>query len=114
MSEGALGVHVERGADSNDPVVVTVVGEMDIANAHVLSNVLSDLESCALVVLDLSGLKYMDSSGLRVVIVFNKRLGDRAGRVVVAGLSPSLRRLFELAGIDQILAVVPGVEDALK
>ena len=88
-------------ARDGDDVRITLEGELDLATSPQVEAVLR--EPCdhgvARRVLDLSGLTFMDSSGLRVVLV-----ADAAGRrdgpalVVVKG-PPSVQRVFEITGV---------------
>ncbi len=61
----------------------------------VLEPVLAD-PSVNLLVLDLSGLEYISSAGLRTVFRARKALGARGGKVLVANLQPQIRKVFDL------------------
>lgn len=50
-------------------------------------------------VIDASGLAFVDSSGMRALIRISLRLRD--GRLILASAPPQLRRLFEIAGIER-------------
>jgi anti-sigma B factor antagonist len=49
--------------------------------------------------LDLSGLSFIDSSGLRVILSAHKRADDRGGRLVLRSPSPTARRLLVITGL---------------
>jgi len=49
-----------------------------------------------LLVLDLSGLEYISSAGLRTVFKARKALGARGGKVLVANPQPQIRKVFDL------------------
>ncbi|MEU0212761.1 STAS domain-containing protein [Streptomyces canus] len=95
--------------------VVTVRGEID----HPVKDKLSEaLLSCngatpPRTVLDLSGVTFMDSSGINVLIAAHKSMSDAHGWLRLAGPQASVLRLIELVGLDQVIACYPTVEQAL-
>ena len=54
-------------------------------------------------VLDLTGVSFMDSSAIGLVIGRYKALSRRGGRVSVAGATPRVDRIFEMAGLYTIV-----------
>jgi anti-anti-sigma factor len=63
-------------------------------------------------ILDLTGIAFMDSSGL-YVILRAQRDATQHGTVLVVVPSSTVTRLFELAGVDRIITTHPTVHDAL-
>jgi anti-anti-sigma factor len=81
-------------------VVLIVSGEIDLLSAPEFEAALlaADHTESALVV-DLSGISYLDSTGLRVLMVFNQKRG--AGRQVhVRAASEQVRKVMALTGLD--------------
>jgi stage II sporulation protein AA (anti-sigma F factor antagonist) len=64
-------------------------------------------------VLDLSGVEYISSAGLRVLLMAAKRLKEPPAGLVLCGLGPSVRTVLELAGFLPLFAVEAGREQAL-
>jgi stage II sporulation protein AA (anti-sigma F factor antagonist) len=64
------------------------------------------------VVLDLSQLDYISSSGLRLVLMMGKRLSFKEGKLALCGLKPQIREVFEISGFISILTVVGTREEA--
>lgn len=58
------------------------------------------------IVLDLSGLDYISSSGLRLVLMMGKRLSLKGGKLALCGLKPQIREVFEISGFISIINVV--------
>jgi anti-anti-sigma factor len=56
-----------------------------------------------ILVLDLSGLDFIDCSGLSVVVWAHKRLAEQERQLLITGSRPIVRRLFHLAGVDTYL-----------
>lgn len=84
--------------------VVRVRGELDVATASSLENVLLRPRGQGEVVeLDLSELGFMDSTGLRVLLRA-RQAADRGGwEVVLVAVSAPVRRLFDLSGVHAVL-----------
>jgi anti-sigma B factor antagonist len=96
--------------ESPAPGRLEVHGEVDAATAAFLDDAL--LEAAATsrgdggeVVLDCSGLTFIDSSGLSVLVTTHQRLSSESRRFVVHQPPPAARRLFEIAGLDQVLTI---------
>jgi anti-anti-sigma factor len=80
---------------------VGVSGEIDAHSAPMLAERLSGCSGAETdIVIDLSGVTFMDSSGLRVLIDIRQRLEATPHRLVLASPSDSVIRLLEVAGLD--------------
>jgi anti-anti-sigma factor len=64
--------------------------------------------------LDLSGLEYVSSIGLRVLMLAAKRLKAVGGKLAICGLKPAIKKVFDIAGFGSILRIVPTRQDAEK
>ena len=106
---------VER--TSRDGVeLVLVEGEVDIASASRLISVLNSSVADAIksVIVDLSHVGFMDSTGLALLINANRRLMlRRKGFAVVCPPGP-LRRVFEITDMVETLHVCPDKESAAR
>ena len=63
--------------------------------------------------LDLSRLDYISSVGLRVFMMCAKRLKAAHGKLVVYGVTPPVRQVFEIAGFMTLFPVVAGRDEAV-
>jgi anti-anti-sigma factor len=103
-------------ADVKDPAfpVVTVSGEVDLAVAPTVRNELSALiaRQPEGIIVDISDVPFMDSSGLNVFIVAFKALREYRGRLAIVASDAPIVRLFEIAGLSGMLNVVPTREAA--
>jgi anti-anti-sigma factor len=93
--------------------VVTLAGELDLYNANAVRDVL--LECCAespdRLIIDLSGVKFIDSTALGVLIEARTRLPNRRGFLLAApGLET--RRALEISGLDRHFTVHDSLDDA--
>jgi anti-sigma B factor antagonist len=65
-------------------------------------------------VLELSGLRYMNSSGLNVLVNVLTKARNAGGEVVVCNLSAKVRDLLVITKLDTIFHILPTVEEAIK
>jgi anti-anti-sigma factor len=101
-SPPAASVAIEVVATCDRVVRVKVAGELDLASAPGLEELLRrELSAGGQVVLDLSGLEFMDCSGLQAILVA-AREARRAGAELkrTAVLPKLVHRLLELADVD--------------
>lgn len=89
-------------------LVVSASGQINSANAaEVESALLAHVnEGERLLALDLSGLDYISSAGLRVVLMLAKSLKQKSGRLVLCALQPQVHEVFDISGFLAILTVV--------
>jgi anti-anti-sigma factor len=65
------------------------------------------------IVLDLTGLEYVSSAGLRCFVLAARQAKSQQGRVLVASLQPMVREIFEISHFNLIFQVFPTVREAL-
>lgn len=98
-------------------VIVSLAGEIDLRSSPSLRSELLQLSDRkpARVVINLEGITYVDSSGVGTLVEF-KRRSERGGggRVVLVGLQPRVRSVFEITKLDQFFTIVGTVDEALQ
>jgi anti-sigma B factor antagonist len=95
-------------------VVLSPRGDLDLATVGELERALGEAaDSHELVVLDLRGVPFMDSSGLHTMIAADLRMRELGGRLVVAPGGEQIRRLLGLTGADGQLNLVDDPADVL-
>ena len=92
--------------------VIRLEGEVDLENADKLTAALRGAGSADEVVLDLLGVAFMDSSGLKALLIGSAELGDRLSLVLSPG-SP-VARLLELAEVRDRFVIHTNVEAAVE
>ncbi|MGA5899296.1 STAS domain-containing protein [Streptomyces venetus] len=95
--------------------VVTLRGEIDHDVQEVLSQALlaEDTTVPLRVVADLSGVTFMDSSGINVFVAAYQQATDTGGWVRIAGAQHSVLRVLQLVGVDTLIPCHPTTEQAL-
>ena len=82
--------------------VCRLTGALDWEHAAQLGAALAACDDAADLAVDLSGVSFMDSAGLRVLVGGVRRAHYGGGVVVVCGARPNIRRLLELTGFDRV------------
>lgn len=96
-------------------MVVTVVGDLDVHTAPRLQEHLGPLTATAAVslVIDLSAVGFVDSTGLGVMVGALKHVREVGGRLAVVVSAPRVLKVFTLTGLDAVIPIWPTLEAAL-
>lgn len=96
-----------------EPVaIITLTGELDAAAAPALRDAVTDLvgrESVTTLVLEMSGLTFMASAGLRVLVFAKQKLGQGTA-LVIAGAQESVVETIELTGFHHSVTMTDRYE----
>jgi anti-sigma B factor antagonist len=96
-------------------VVIGVAGEIHASTAPELSERINDAITSGKtnVVLDLTGVEFIDSTGLSVLLNALRRLTRVRGAMVIACANPTVLRLFEITKLDSTFEILPNCDDAI-
>jgi anti-sigma B factor antagonist len=97
------------------PNVLPLEGEIDLHVSPRVSVSLAQITAKKLnpVVVDLSRVSYIDSSGLAVLIEAMQSAEEYGGKFALTGLQENVRSIFEIARLDQVFRIFPDVNAAL-
>jgi len=101
---------------SSTAYVLEVGGELDLYTAPRLSSQAGELIALGAtgLVVDLTETTFVDSTALHVLLDARKGVRAEGGELVVVCPSSSLRRIFEITGVDGLLLLCGSVEAALE
>ena len=96
-------------------VVVSVRGEIHVTTAPEFSRRLNDVIASGrtLLVLDLLGVDFIDSTGLSVLLNGLRSVTRADGRMAIAAANPTVLRLFEITKLDSTFDIHPTRDEAL-
>jgi anti-sigma B factor antagonist len=102
-----------------DVVVVAPVGRIDYTVAADFERTLVPLldpDSGARrgLVVDFSGVDYISSVGLRVLMIATRSLRSRGARIAAAALQPAVHEIFSISRFDRVVEIFPTVHAALS
>jgi anti-sigma B factor antagonist len=84
-------------------------GELDLASAPILEGSLLEVERQApsRLVIDLSALQFLDSTGLRLLLAAHSRAQQRGAELVLRPGEPAVQRVFDVSGALDVLRFEP-------
>ena len=113
---------MKKEASSSGPMprrdrqdVLPLKGEIDL---HVSPSVTASLNAMIAkkprrLVIDLSGVNYIDSAGLAALIQAMQKVEGYGGKFLLSGLQETVRSIFEISRLDQVFQIFPDVDAAL-
>lgn len=98
-----------------DRIVISLDGELDMASAPLLQAALEDAEAgtASALVLDLRELRFMDSTGLRIILWARERLRSRGQELALTTSSSQVQRLLSVSGVGEHLRVIATPDELL-
>ncbi|MEV6653657.1 STAS domain-containing protein [Streptomyces sp. NPDC051219] len=115
MSPNAENLNIEVRIHDARTAVLTIGGELDLDTATLLHTHLANQihHGRHRLVLDLSALDFMDSSGLNVLIKAARETRQNEGDLHLAAPTPAVHRLLEITGMSAATPIHASVTDAL-
>jgi anti-sigma B factor antagonist len=100
-----LRIDVKHGPDR---IVLHLDGELDMASAPLLQDAIGSaaLERTAIVVFDLQQLRFIDSTGLRIILVAHEHAQTRGQEFAVTPGSQQVQRLLSVTGVGDHLRTI--------
>ncbi|NQU16173.1 MAG: STAS domain-containing protein [Desulfobacteraceae bacterium] len=97
-------------------LVVSVTGRMDAVSAPDFDTQVEERvdKGETNLVLDLSGLDYISSAGLRSMLTLAKKLKTKEGDLVLFGLQDVVNEVFEVSGFSTIFEIFGSLEEAME
>jgi len=105
VEDGASHAAVETSVDSTGSPVVHIGGELDMSNVEAIEVQIAGAVANApgILIVDLSGLEFIDSSGIALLL----RAADRVGRLELRNPSGIVQRVIQATGLSEVLPVQP-------
>jgi anti-sigma B factor antagonist len=107
---------INSGPGPEDAYVVRVTGEVDMSHEEELRGELRNAVAAGArgIVVDLTECEFIDSSGIRALLLSREaqNSGDGYERMAVAASSEQITRILTVMGIDRVIPIRPTVEEA--
>jgi len=96
--------------------IVSAVGELDVHSAPILQARLDPLSGQAggSLVVDLSGVGFIDSTGLGVLVTTLKHVREAGGTLDIVASSPRVLKVFALTGLDVVIPLHATLAEAVR
>jgi anti-sigma B factor antagonist len=100
---------------NEERVVLRLDGELDLASVPLLESEVENatLDNPAEIVLDLRGLEFIDSTGLRAILSLDKRATERGQTFALVRGSEQVQRLMNMTRVDEHLKFIASPEEIL-
>jgi len=109
--DGPLTIDREQGK-APGTLILRLTGPLTLLNIFDLQTLLRTAEPTPLTILDMSGVPYMDSAGMGVVVNFHVHCQNKGGKLVAIGVSPRILELFKITRVDKVIAMAATHEEA--
>ena len=110
-----LTVSVTARESAGEPyTLVEVTGEADVTNTDELRRLLDDevAQQPRMMIIDLSGLRFMDSSALHALLRTNRSMDREGGVLALVSPQPAVAKILRLTTADRLIPVFASVADA--
>ncbi|MBK9213764.1 MAG: STAS domain-containing protein [Saprospiraceae bacterium] len=103
--------------DKNEKYTLFSLNE-DNLNSLLAPNLKSEMiilanEGVRNIILDLSNVKYVDSSGLSAILTGNRLFKEEGSFVLTGIVSPHVKKLIEISKLDTILVIIPSIQESI-
>lgn len=96
---------------------IRLEGEIDHHSAQAIREKIDmafEPTDCQQIIFDFSGVTFMDSSGIGMIIGRYKNAKKRGGTIAITGMSPEIGRIFQISGLAKIIDSYTSIEDMEK
>jgi anti-sigma B factor antagonist len=95
-------------------VIFALSGAIDLHYAPTLRSLFQSKlnERCPALIVDLSAVDFIDSTGLATLIEYHRDAGAHGGIFSLAGINPNLKAIFDVVQLEKVLAIFPTVAEA--
>lgn len=96
--------------------IASVTGRVDAVNAGDFEKKIKDLiqQGAKIIVMDMSGLEYINSAGIRSILLLAKNIRSSKGKMCFSGMQPSVEEVFDISGFKSLFSIFPSTETAFK
>ncbi|HHY78067.1 MAG TPA: anti-sigma F factor antagonist [Clostridiales bacterium] len=101
----------------NNTLIIKLNGELD---HHSSTYIRDSIDEAILkknprnIIFDMSGLNFMDSSGIGVIIGRYKQITSNGGKVGIVSMKPQIKRIYEICGLKRIIPNYDSIKTAIE
>lgn len=107
---------IVQGEERGDVLIVRPKGRFDALSSPMVEKKVFEFirGGHQRLLMNLSGVDYLSSAGMRMLLSISKKLKTLSGKLVLCGMTQSVLEVLKMSGFDQILEVVVSEEDGIK
>ena len=96
-------------------VIITIEGSIDSKTAGYLqSQIMETVAKPKNVLLDLSGVGYISSAGLRILLMIYRHINSKNGKVILVGVSSEIKDVMSMTGFINFFEISDSLQNALN
>ena len=111
LTDGPLTLDRREGKNSDTKIFV-LTGPLTLRNLFEFQNELRSTQPPSFTIIDLTGVPYMDSAGMGLIMNHFVRCQTRGAKLIVSGANSRVMDLFKVTKVDKILPLAATVEEA--
>lgn len=110
--EGAVEIKEEK---KGDVLILRIKGRLDAVSSPAAEKKVFDFINSGQnkLLLDFSGVSYLSSAGMRMLLSTTKKLKTLSGKLVVCSITPNVMDVLKMSGFDHVLELAKQEEEAL-
>jgi anti-anti-sigma factor len=113
FAQGSIGMQISTTEETASTAKVTLNGRLDIAGADVVATPLATLSGSKTgLVIDMAGVSFISSIGIRQLVAAAKALSRRGGRLVLLSPNDIVTEVLQTTGITDLLPIVRSDSEA--
>jgi anti-sigma B factor antagonist len=111
-----MDIKIETRELAKDTHAVEVQGEIDVYTSPKVKEIVTELidKGNNHLVINLEGVRYIDSTGLGVLIGALKKVREKEGSINLVCNNPQIKKIFNITGLVKIFGIYKNEEEALK
>jgi anti-sigma B factor antagonist len=100
--------------NEGDISIISLTGSLDTNTSKEAEDQINKLleEGSIKLLIDLTDLDYVSSSGLRILLSISKKLKSLRGEMRICGLNETVNEVFEISGFTMIFKIIKTIEEA--
>ncbi len=108
-------IHMETRKLGNTVCAVEIQGEIDVYTSPKVKETINELieKGNFFLVINLEGVRYIDSTGLGVLIGALKKVKENDGAISLISTNPQIKKIFTITGLVKIFGIYRNEEEAL-
>ncbi len=102
--------------DVNDIAILEIQGRLDSTSSKVLEDKVTELlaQNRKKMLMDFNGVDYINSTGLRVLLLTLQQLKKREGRLVLCSIKDYMKEVFDISGYTEIFPIFPSQDEGIQ
>jgi len=99
--------------EKDNITIIRLSGYIDLSNSPILRKKLAEaINNNANILIDLSEVTYMDSSGLATLVEAMQKLNKNKGSLKISGLTGEVKNIFEIARLNDVFSIYEDIQSA--